>query len=211
MLSTPFPERIDAVKMFAREGSITAELPLARLQRLTGQLASDQGTVAVDLRFGRDEEGRRVLSGTLDTTVKAACQRCLQEMDLDLHSTLTLFVVDKEEDLQQLRDDQDGVVMPEDGNLDVLALIEDELLLSLPMIPMHDDTACNQVLNALKEAGPNGEAVAESRPNPFAVLAGLKADSAKKDGKKKGEAGTTESKVASPKPEGQDRKPGKKK
>lgn len=176
MLSTPFPERIDAVKMFAREGSITAELPLARLQRLAGQLASDQGAVAVDLRFERDEEGRRVLSGTLGATVKVACQRCLQPMDLDLESSLRLFVVDTEDELQELRDDQDGVVMPEDGNLDVQALVEDELLLSLPMIPMHEDTACNAALNALRD----GEAPVESRPNPFAVLAGLKSGQSKK-------------------------------
>lgn len=160
--------------MFAREGSISAELPLARLQRLTGQLASNQGAVAIDLRFIRDEEGRRVISGTLDTTVKVACQRCLQDMDLDLHSELSLFAVDDEEEFQKLRDDQDGVIVPEDGMLDMQALVEDELLLSLPMIPMHEDPACNAVLNALRE----GEAVVESRPNPFAVLAGFKAGQA---------------------------------
>lgn len=156
--------------MFAREGVISAELPLAKLQRLTGQLASNDGAVAVDLRFGRDEEGRRVISGTLDTAVEVACQRCLQDMTLALHSEIDLFAVDTEEALQELRDDQDGVVIPEDGLLDVLALVEDELLLSLPMIPMHEDTACNAVLNALRE----GEAVADSRPNPFAVLAGFR-------------------------------------
>lgn len=180
MSSAPFPERIDAVKLFAREGSITAELPLARLQRFSGQLSSNEGAVAVDLHFGRDEEGRRLLSGTLDTTVKVACQRCLQDMDLELHSTLELFVFDTEQEVAELRDDQDGVVMPEDGNLDVLALVEDELLLSLPMIPMHADTACNQVLNALRE----GEA--DTRPNPFAVLAGLKAAPAQTDKAKPG-------------------------
>jgi uncharacterized protein len=171
MSSAPFPERIDAVKMFAREGTISAELPLARLQRLTGQLASNQGAVTVDLRFILDEEGRRVISGTLDTTVKVACQRCLQDMDLELHSEISLFAVDDEEAFQELRDDQDGVILPEDGLLDVQSLVEDELLLSLPMIPMHEDPACNATLNALRDS----EAEAESRPNPFAVLAGLKA------------------------------------
>ncbi|MDY6982095.1 MAG: YceD family protein [Pseudomonadota bacterium] len=141
---------------------------------MSGQLASNQGAVAVDLRFIRDEEGRRVISGTLDTTVKVACQRCLQDMDLDLHSEMSLFAVDDEEAFQELRDDQDGVIVPDDGMLDVQALVEDELLLSLPMIPMHEDPACNAALNALRE----GEAVIENRPNPFAVLAGFKAGQA---------------------------------
>ena len=170
MSSAPFPERIDAIKMFAREGSITAQLPLARLQRFNEQLSNSDGAVAVDLRFGRDEEGRRLLSGTLDTKVQVACQRCLQDMDLDLHCDMALLVFDTEEEVAALHEDQDGVVMSEDGDLDVKALIEDELILSLPMIPMHDDIACSKVLNELKE----DEAADANRSNPFAILAGLK-------------------------------------
>jgi uncharacterized protein len=186
MSSAPFPERIDAVKMFARMGSITAELPLARLQRLTDELTGTSGQVAVALRFGRDEEGRRLLSGTLDTQVQVACQRCLQDMALDLHCDLSFLVFDTEEELQELRESQDGIVMTEDG-LDVVALIEDELILSLPMIPMHADTGCNRILNALKE----GEGALESTPSPFAILAGLKAakaDNPAKPGKAKPKA-----------------------
>lgn len=170
--------------MFARMGSITAQLPLARLQRFAGQLANDKGQVAVDLRFGRDEEGRRLLSGAMDATVQVACQRCLRDMDLDLHSTLSLFVLDNEQDVQALREDQDGVVMPADGNLDVLALLEDELLLSLPMIPLHADPACNEVLNALKAEGDQ----VETRPNPFAVLQELRTGKATQPGKDEAQA-----------------------
>ncbi len=164
--------------MFARMGSITANLPLARLQRFTAQLSgeankgSEQRAIAVDLTFGRDEEGRRLLSATLDGQVPVACQRCLQDMELKLHCALSLLVVDTEEEVEKLPESRDGVVMTEDG-LDVVALIEDELLLSLPMIPMHDDPSCNRALNQLKEGG--SAASLESRPNPFAVLATLKA------------------------------------
>jgi len=181
MSSAPFPERIDAVKMFARMGSITADLPLARLKRFSAQLSADSKarSIAVDLQFGRDEEGRRLLSASLDGKVPVACQRCLQDMELELHSELSLLVFDTEEELAELpfggaggEGSREGVVMTEDG-LDVVALIEDELLLSLPMIPMHDDPSCNRVLNELKEGGTGGES-AENRPNPFAVLAALK-------------------------------------
>lgn len=169
--------------MFARMGSITADLPLARLQRFSEQLAGDapRRAVTVDLQFGIDEEGRRLLSGTLDTEVPIACQRCLQDMELALHCDLSLLVFDTEAELQDLPGSgvgggeagREGVVMTEDG-LDVVALIEDELLLSLPMIPLHDDPSCSRVLNELKEGGKEGDEP-ESRPNPFAVLAALKA------------------------------------
>jgi uncharacterized protein len=170
MSSAPFPERIDAVKLFARKGSVTADLPLARLQRFTDQLSGDTGHVSVDLLFGTDEEGRRLLSGTLDSDVTVSCQRCLQDMQWELHCDLSVLVFDAEEEIQALPESQDAVAMPESG-LDVVALIEDELILSLPMVPMHADPACNEVLNALKEGG---DPVAEARPNPFAVLAGFK-------------------------------------
>ena len=170
MSSAPFPERIDAVKLFARQGSITAYLPLTRLQRLTDQLSGETGHVAVDLKFGVDEEDRRLLVGTLDTRVLVTCQRCLQDLQLDLHCQMSLLVFDNEEALQELPESQDAVTMPEAG-LDVLALIEDELILSLPMVPMHADTACNENLNAINEGR---DTVQEVRPSPFAILAGLK-------------------------------------
>ncbi len=169
--------------MFARMGSITAELPLARLQRFSEQLSVKTGVVAVDLLFGIDEEGRRRLSGTLNTRVQVACQRCLQDMELELHCTVSLLVFDTEEEVQELPEGRDAVSMTEDG-LDVVALIEDELILSLPMIPMHADEGCNRVLNALKQ----GEEVAvEDRPNPFSILAGLKAKPKAKPAKAKPE------------------------
>lgn len=200
MSSDPFPERIDTVKLFARKGSISAVLPLARLQRFTEYLSVQTGQIAVELRFGADEGGQRLLSGTLDTQVRVTCQRCLQDMELKLHCSLSMLVFDTEEELQdklqrglnELPEDRDAVTMPEEG-LDVVALIEDELILSLPMVPMHADAACNKALNALKQ---DAEPEAVSRPGPFAVLAALKSP-AKMTGKagkarKTGKAGKIE-------------------
>lgn len=166
----PFPERIDAIKLFARNGSISAALPLARLQRLTASLADTGGKVAVELEFGHDEEGRQLLTGTLDVPVRVLCQRCLQEMALDLHSDLHLLVTESDEKLQELPETEDAVVMDESG-LDVPALIEDELILSLPLVPMHADPACNEVFNALRQD--SSATAGSAKPNPFSVLAGL--------------------------------------
>ncbi len=186
MSSDPFPERIDTVKLFARLGSISAVLPLANLQRFTDYLSAQTGQVAVSLKFGADEGGQRLLSGALDTQVQVTCQRCLQDLKLELHCSLSMLVFDTEDELQEklqeLPESCDAVTMPEAG-LDVLALIEDELILSLPMVPMHADAACNKALTAFKQE-PAPEAV--SRPNPFAVLAALKAPT-----QKTGKAGKT--------------------
>jgi uncharacterized protein len=168
MSPDPFPDQLDAVKLFARNGTIKAALPLTRLQRLTAALSDSSAVVAVDLQFGLDAEGRGLLHGTLDVPVTVVCQRCLQQMPLQLHSRLALLVVEDEAELQELEVEDDAVALCE-GQLDLPALIEDELILSLPLVPLHDDTNCNAVLAAFKEAGSGKEA----RPNPFAILAGL--------------------------------------
>lgn len=58
--------------------------------------------------------------------------------------------------------------------LNVQALIEDELILSLPLVPLHEDAACSQEWNSLKARTEVDEAQAPPKPSPFAVLAQLK-------------------------------------
>jgi uncharacterized protein len=173
MSSTPFPEHLDALKLFARKGVISAALPVSRLKRFSGYLHQPGGEVAVFLEFGHDEEGRKLLSGTLEATVQVLCQRCMAPMPLDIASQLALLV--SEGDSQTESTELDTVSMT-DGNLDVLGLIEDELILSLPLAPVHDDNECSTALNSFRQQTVGREQ--ELVSNPFSVLASLKAASA---------------------------------
>lgn len=184
MSRDPFPEHTDAIKLFARNGSISAVLPVSRLERLLASLAdpglTDAREVLVDLEFGHDDEGRRRLQGSLQTNVAQLCQRCLQPMQQELHCSLDLLVLDSEKELNELPHAVAAamdVIVDEAGELDVMALIEDELLLSLPLVPMHEDADCSAVLNDLKRKAEAADASGEGKsPNPFAVLATLKQD-----------------------------------
>ena len=70
--------------------------------------------------------------------------------------------------------------------LDLLALVEDELLLSLPLAPMHENADCSEAWNSLRKQSDTLEReVASAAPSPFAVLAQLKPAPAK-TGKGKG-------------------------
>lgn len=191
MSRDPFPEHTDANKLFARNGSLSAVLPLAKLERLVASLGdpglTQASQVLVDLEFGHDDEGRRRLQGSLQTSVKQLCQRCLQPMQQELDCNLDVLIMDSEQELHELPDAvaaATDIIVDEAGELDVLALIEDELLLSLPVVPMHEDADCSAVLNELKRRadaesranganGANGEGRSSS---PFAVLAALKQD-----------------------------------
>jgi|Laugresp1bdmlbsn_1035097.scaffolds.fasta_scaffold27842_1 uncharacterized protein len=186
MPSDPFPEQLDASKLFVRKVEINAVLPFSRLKRFVDCLSEPNGQVAVHLRFGHDEQGRRKLSGELSTRVKQVCQRCLQPFETDLECELDLLVLTSETELEALPEADaltTDVIVDEAEELDVLAIIEDELILSLPLAPVHQDESCNKALNSLKLQVENqsgkqtGKVEVESKPNPFAALAALKKDS----------------------------------
>lgn len=100
----------------------------------------------------------------LDVALQVVCQRCLEEMPLQLQLELGYAV---SRDAPAELDDMDELDWLEaEQNFDLAALIEDELLLALPIAPVHD-FPCNQ--HATTSGG---------KPNPFAVLKDLKTDKA---------------------------------
>ena len=170
----PFPEHLDALKLFARQGVIEAELPLGKLRRFSEYLHDHGGAVSVLLQFGHDEEGRKLLSGSLDAEVQMLCQRCLEAMPVVVSSSFQLLVL---ETAQAAENADAEAVFLENGQLEVLKLIEDELIISLPLVPAHEDAECSTELNNVRSslqrsAGPE-------RNNPFSVLAALKTQGAK--------------------------------
>ncbi len=208
MLPDHLPERVDAAKLFARFGSIEAALPLGRLSRLVPYLAGTDGQAEVSLKFGLDAEGRKLLSGSVVANLDLVCQRCLKGMKVPVSSELSLLVFNDRKELdgqmsQQAQENlaQDVLLLDEmqsvevqsegpsagkpDGKsdkgnqeLDVIALVEDELILSLPLAPMHEDVDCNKLWSRIRDQEPQEERhdLGSSGNNPFAMLAKLKKD-----------------------------------
>ncbi|MDR2213494.1 MAG: YceD family protein [Pseudomonadales bacterium] len=172
----PFPEHLDALKLFARNGSVSATLPLSKLPRFAAYLLDTEGEVAVALHFGHDEEGRPLLSGSLRTEVRVSCQRCMEPLELELDCELALLALASEAEVQALSSEEaalDALVMDPEQGLDVLAVIEDELLLSLPLVPMHMELDCSEAFNAYQRQAQQ-TAASEAKQSPFAALAALK-------------------------------------
>ena len=95
--------------------------------------------------------------------IPLACQRCLEAIhfQLDVDSLLELIPADAELSQEELEDDTRDF-LPVAGELDVAELVEDEVLLALPVAPRHE------------RCGLPGAADAGERINPFAALHGLK-------------------------------------
>lgn len=172
MLNGPIPPHVDPRKLADRGVTLRGELQLANLPRLCDPLAEHAGVVRAQIHFERDEHMTAVIHSELDVEVKMVCQRCLELVALPIHSECDYAVVREGANTQSLPKDYDVLEVGEDP-LDLLALVEDELLLALPIVPLHDPDVC-QPPAGLEEPSPSEDEV--SRSNPFSVLAQLKRD-----------------------------------
>ncbi|MEY3611666.1 MAG: hypothetical protein RJB14_1388 [Pseudomonadota bacterium] len=171
------PQHLDVVA-FARNGvRLQGEGALAEWPRLAEEQFGD--TLAAGqvqwLLQGRTE----AQSGAPDQLwldLKASfmlpmqCQRCLHPVLEAVQAERSFLFVADETAAQALDDELEDDVLVISRDLDALALVEDELILSLPLVPLHE--VCPETL-PMSVADSAFEAAAE-RPNPFGVLAGLK-------------------------------------
>lgn len=142
------------------------------MPRLRAALASDDGQARVDLRVQKEPGGRVVITGRVDAELQLICQRCLEAMPLEVHAEPRLAWVKSEDEAAALSEGSEPLLLP-DGRLTVAELVADELLLALPLSPVHAEQArCGKLAQAeeLHVAAPPDEA----RRSPFEQLAALK-------------------------------------
>ena len=149
---------------FGHEGSsLQGELPLAALTRLDDLLTDSAGSLAyrIEGRVGYAKRSQLLLQ--VDGVLRLCCQRCLETLEYPLALRSLLEFVDSDGDLtQEELEDDSRDFLPAQKELDVAALIEDEILLALPTVPRHADCVLP------------GSGQGSAQEWPFSVLAGLK-------------------------------------
>ena len=131
---------IDGFEFATAGATQEGKLPLAGFPRLKDQLVSDAGDVTYALRGVRDARGRPSLKLSVRGSLQLRCQRCLGPLahDVDTEQVLVLAGSQEEIDAEPAGvDDPDRVVAGKE--MSVRDLVEDELILSLPYAPRHDD------------------------------------------------------------------------
>ena len=162
--------RYQVQKEVARNGYFEGEIPLSELTRLDGLIDHEtngdhDAKIVVRFEFLRNEFGTAMLVGELQASLRLECQRCLGGMLLPLTQQIEL-AIDANEDLTG--DGSAETISSEDGYIDIYSVIEDELILAIPLVVLHENTDCNKHWPAA--AG----AETETRQSPFAVLRQLK-------------------------------------
>ena len=119
-------------------------------------------------------EPRQILELAVNGRIHLVCQSCLQDCGLDLaqESRFVMVATEEEADAFPMEDDRQEPLVASQ-HFDLLGLIEDEILLSMPLIPKHPEGACQAHASSF---GGSGEAkdVPENSQNPFNILKNMK-------------------------------------
>jgi uncharacterized protein len=170
------PHAVD-VAMLCREGlSLQGQWSLAAMPRLVSSLAA---TPADALAPWQAQASLKAVTGgaaemwlhlRASATVLLQCQRCLQDMTQALVVDRRIRFVRSEAEAARLDEESEDDVLALQPRLDLQALFEDELILSLPLVPRHE--LCPKPL--LAPSAPDDAALTDVAPHPFAALAALK-------------------------------------
>ena len=137
-----------------REAVLSGEIGLRQLTRLRELLHSDRGSIQASLKFHRQTNRSVTVDLIFETVLELICQRCLEPVvrDVSERSSLTLLVPESMN--SRVANEGEAVVLTE-GRLNPAALIEDELIVSLPIIPRHPEIdECGSVAQAVQALAP---------------------------------------------------------
>lgn len=167
------PRRV-AARKFAHQGVVLeGQIAGQELDRLAHAVETIDAPVEAKLHFDIDESGFRTLVGDLRASVSMTCQRCMQSVAVPLESELSVAMVRSDEEAKHLpKQYEPWLIDADEIDADVYAVVEDELLLALPMVVYHDYPCIDDKLYSSGEAPES--AAPENVPTPFQVLEQLK-------------------------------------
>ncbi len=168
LMSAAFPETVDAWRMVASTRHFHGSLPIAALPRLCESLANPAGQLRYELEFGRDGLGVAFLAMRVEGALSLICQRTLEAFEWPVSMSAQLGLIRHEADESGLPPGYEALLVGE-GELRLSDVIEDELMLALPIVPTKpgaDDA--EEIVYSTENAE------ARAREHPFAALASIK-------------------------------------
>ena len=170
------PHALNVRAFCADAQTLSGDLPLGAMARLSEGLfgaTAPQATVGWSVQGTLQPvagEPEHWLHLQARTSVLLQCQRCLQQVQQDLAVDRRFRFVRTEEEAERLDEVSEDDVLVLGARLDLQELLEDELILALPIVPRHEGPCPAPLpmpVNDLEEEAP--------APNPFAALAALRA------------------------------------
>lgn len=170
-------QRLDVAAFVRTGGVLQGQNALAEYPRLAQEAQGETGDLSVhwQLTGGQRTAGDGSLRPSLhvqaELSLPLTCQRCLGPVQVALQADRHILFAPDEATAAALDDVSQDDVLAMSHALGVQALVEDELLMAIPLVPRHEDCAPPAPLQAQDEAFAAAQA---ERPHPFAALAELK-------------------------------------
>ena len=164
-MATRLPELIEPLRLAEKGVRLNGKMELSRMPRLGASLCDQTGQVFIDILFTRGDDRVPYAKGAVKTRLKVLCQRCIEPMDLDIETEMKVELLVGEKAVGRLEDYEPLAVTPE--SMSLVEFIEDEIILALPIAPMHPEGQC-------PSDGQFEYAATGRLTNPFAVLSKLK-------------------------------------
>jgi uncharacterized protein len=139
MKTGKLPNTIDPILLAKKQASLQGELSMADMARLpikTAQFAN------ILVEFGQDEGRTYYIKGRIDAVIPLICERCNQEMAYKMKESFALRPVLSDNRSVKQGDTGYEPLVTNGELVDLRELIEDELLLNIPVVPKHEDENC---------------------------------------------------------------------
>jgi len=182
-MSQRLPELIDPDRMAETGRILKGALAIGKMKRLSPLLFKSENDhttqdVSVELEFGVDDSGQLNITGNFKTDLTLECQRCMQAMNLHIAEKISLAIVHSSQQANDLPSYYEPLLVDEEM-VSLPELIEDEILLALPSVPLHEQDSCPVKLPASAGNSAQGGSSPKQqkdleRKNPFDVLKKLK-------------------------------------
>lgn len=164
------PTHIDPRKLALQGYLLEGEVKSDNLPRLAASVSEICKPLKASIQFELDESRAKIAHGNADVTVTAVCQRCLDPVQVDLHAEFAVQVIWSEDHEDRVaKNYEPWLVVDKMANLN--ELLEDEILLALPLVNYHTNGECTGDTFIEEVDATHDEAIVDS---PFSILEQLK-------------------------------------
>ena len=164
------PTQIDPRKLALQGITLEGEFFAKHLPRLSASVEAVNSSLIATLEFTRDQSRQPLVKGVAKISVDVICQRCLDPVSIEIEAAIALQVIWSEDRIPNVSPDYEPWIVV-DKIADLAVVLEDELLLALPIVNYHDPDKCTGSAFDSRAIADDEEAVSDS---PFSVLKQLK-------------------------------------
>jgi len=161
LMSSELPLLIDPARLAASGKRVAGDFTLTEMPRLVGLVQNQEGKVTYNLAFEKDDHGVIRISGKVSARLTLVCQRCLNLMEWQLNNPVNIGFAGDREQIEYLPDFVEPLIS-ELREIPLASLIEEEVILGLPLSPLHNPEDC-PAQQLVEQHSPK-------RDNPFAIL-----------------------------------------